>query len=53
LDTLSGGDGDDILVPINDHPAGKDVVFCGSGHDAVFADRADVVSGDCERVHRF
>ena len=51
MDTLSGGPGDDTLIPIND-PAGKDLVSCGGGHDEVFADRADVVSGDCERVHR-
>ena len=50
MDTLSGGAGDDIFLPVND-PAGKDVVSCGSGHDEVFADRADLVSGDCERVH--
>jgi hypothetical protein len=51
MGTLSGGPGDDTLIPIND-PAGKDLVSCGGGHDQVFADRADVVLGDCERVHR-
>jgi Ca2+-binding RTX toxin-like protein len=49
-DTISGGAGDDIFLTYN-RPAGKDVVSCGGGHDEVFADRADVVSGDCERVH--
>jgi hypothetical protein len=51
IDTLSGGPGDDFIIPWND-PAGKDLVSCGGGHDEVFADRADVVSGDCEIVHR-
>ena len=48
-DALSGGAGDDIMFPRN-VPAGTDVVTCGSGRDTVFADRADVISGDCERV---
>jgi Ca2+-binding RTX toxin-like protein len=48
-DLLSGGPGGDALLPVN-KPAGKDLVSCGSGRDRVFADRADVVAGDCERV---
>lgn len=46
---LSGGSGDDLLAPIN-KPAGKDIVSCGSGRDKVFADRADVIAEDCEKV---
>jgi hypothetical protein len=46
-------DGDDTLYPVND-PAGVDAVDCGAGFDVVFADRADVIDGDCERVrYRF
>jgi len=51
LDTLSGGPGDDFFIPWNS-PAGKDLVSCGGGYDEVVADLADVVSGDCEKVHR-
>jgi len=51
LDALFGSAGDDTFYPGND-PSRKDVVFCGSGHDEVFADHLDVVSGDCEVVHR-
>jgi Ca2+-binding RTX toxin-like protein len=50
-DTLSGGDGNDVLAVIND-PAGKDVVACGRGFDRVLADRADLLAPDCERVFR-
>ena len=48
-DTLSAGDGNDVVAVIND-PAGKDVVSCGSGFDRVLADRADLIAPDCERV---
>jgi Ca2+-binding RTX toxin-like protein len=48
-DILSAGDGNDVLNVAN-KPAGKDVVSCGSGLDRVLADRADVVSPDCEKV---
>ena len=52
-DALYGEDGDDLLGPRN-VPAGRDVVDCGPGRDWVFADRADVISDDCERVrYRF
>ena len=50
-DTLSGGDGNDVLAVIND-PAGKDVVACGSGFDRVLTDRDDLIGPDCERVFR-
>ena len=48
-DTLTAGDGDDVINPFN-RPAKKDVVTCGGGFDRVLADRADVVAPDCERV---
>ena len=48
-DTLSAEEGNDVLSVAN-KPAGKDVVSCGSGIDRVLADRADVVTPDCEKV---
>ena len=48
-DTLAGGEGNDVFLVDND-PAGKDIVTCGSGFDRVLADRADVVAPDCEKV---
>jgi hypothetical protein len=48
-DVLSGGGGNDVIDVLNE-PAGKDVVTCGGGLDRVLADRADVVSPDCEKV---
>jgi hypothetical protein len=36
-------DGDDAQV--RDFPAVKDVVYCGSGRDAAYVDRFDVVNG--------
>lgn len=50
VDTLSGGGGADFIVA-NNRPASMDIVTCGSGHDRVFTDRKDVVSGDCEEVY--
>jgi Ca2+-binding RTX toxin-like protein len=50
VDTLYGDSGDDYLFSGN-NPAGKDIVYCGSGTDRVFADRKDVLY-DCERVSR-
>lgn len=49
VDYFHGGRGDDIVQP-RDVPAVKDVVGCGGGTDTVYADKADVVRGDCERV---
>ena len=49
LDRFYGGRGNDIVQP-GDVPAVKDVVSCGPGTDTVYADKADVVGGDCERV---
>jgi hypothetical protein len=37
-------------VQSRDVPAVKDTVTCGAGTDTVYADKADVVSDDCERV---
>jgi len=48
-DTLSAGDGNDVLNVAN-KPAGKDAGSGGSGIDRVLADRADVVTPDCEKV---
>ena len=48
-DSLSGGDGNDVIF-VDNKPAFKDVVTCGSGFDRVGADRKDVVAPDCERV---
>ena len=48
-DTLSAGDGGDVIDVFN-KPAGKDLVSCGGGIDRVFADRADAVAPDCEKV---
>jgi Ca2+-binding RTX toxin-like protein len=48
-DTLSGGDGNDVIDVIN-KPGVKDIVACGSGFDRVLADRKDLVAPDCERV---
>jgi len=49
LDRFYGGRGNDIFQP-RDVPAVKDVVICGSGTDTVYADKADVLRDDCERV---
>src|SRR5215217_1364325 len=48
-DALSGGAGNDVFAVDND-PAGKDVVTCGSGFDRVFADSKDMLAPDCEKV---
>src|SRR5215217_6826082 len=49
VDRFYGGSGDDIFQP-RDVPAVKDMVSCGPGTDTVYADKADVVGGDCEQV---
>jgi Ca2+-binding RTX toxin-like protein len=48
-DALSGGAGSDVIDVFN-KPAGEDVASCGGGFDRVFADRADILAPDCERV---
>jgi hypothetical protein len=49
MDRFYGGAGDDTLQS-RDVPASKDKVECGPSIDHVYADKADVVSPDCERV---
>jgi Ca2+-binding RTX toxin-like protein len=49
VDRFYGGARDDT-VQSRDVPASRDRVSCGAGVDRVYADKADVVSGDCERV---
>ena len=49
VDRFYGGSGEDIFQA-RDVPAVKDMVSCGPGTDTVYADKADVVGGDCERV---
>ena len=49
VDHFYGGAGHDIIQS-RDIPAVKDYVGCGSGVDQVYADKADVVSGNCEKV---
>jgi hypothetical protein len=51
VDRFSGGTGKDTIQS-GDVPASRDRVHCGPGVDLVYADRADVVSKDCERVRR-
>jgi Ca2+-binding RTX toxin-like protein len=49
VDRFYGGSGEDIFQP-RDVPAVKDMVSCGPDTDTVYADKADVVGGDCEQV---
>jgi RTX calcium-binding nonapeptide repeat (4 copies) len=49
VDNFYAGGGDDT-VQSRDIPSVKDVVNCGAGTDTVYADKDDVVSGNCERV---
>jgi Ca2+-binding RTX toxin-like protein len=49
MDRFFGGGGNDT-VQSRDIPAMKDYVGCGTGEDQVYADKADVVSGNCEKV---
>ena len=48
VDRFYGGRGNDIFQP-RDVPDAKDIVSCGAGTDTVYADKADVMGGDCER----
>ncbi|MGB3682539.1 MAG: calcium-binding protein [Rubrobacteraceae bacterium] len=48
-DVISGDEGNDFIFS-GDNSKTKDVVKCGPGKDDVFADKADLVSSDCERV---
>jgi len=49
LDRFYAGGGDDNVQPW-DSPAVKDVVNCGPGTDEVYADKADIIKDNCERV---
>jgi Ca2+-binding RTX toxin-like protein len=49
VDQFKGGTGNDT-VQSRDIPAVGDVVACGPGTDTVYADEADTVKEDCERV---
>jgi hypothetical protein len=49
VDRFYGGTGDDTIQS-RDVPDSKDRVRCGPGVDRVYADKADVVSENCERV---
>lgn len=49
VDRFSGGAGRDTTQS-RDVPASRDRVRCGAGVDRVYADKADVVAEDCERV---
>ena len=50
-DRFNAGIGDDTVQPV-DAPAVEDVVTCGPGIDKVYADKADIVNDNCERVRR-
>jgi Ca2+-binding RTX toxin-like protein len=50
LDILYGGSGGDDLISRN-RPPSKDIVYCGSEHDLVDPDSADVLY-DCEALDR-
>src|ERR687897_383617 len=47
--TYSGDPGNDVFL-VNNKPANKDIVACGSGFDRVLVDSKDVVASDCEQV---
>jgi Ca2+-binding RTX toxin-like protein len=48
-DRFYAGIGNDIVQPV-DTPAVHDFVNCGPGTDTVYADKADVINDNCERV---
>jgi Tol biopolymer transport system component len=57
-DTVDGGKGRDLLLggegydTIFARDGARDQIRCGPQYDLVFADRIDVVAGNCERVRR-
>ena len=51
VDRFSGGTGKDTIQS-GDVPASRDRVLCGPDVDLFYADRADILSEDCERVKR-
>jgi hypothetical protein len=48
-DRLLGGPGNDVVHAAD---GARDTIGCGDGRDLVYADRADRVARDCERVRR-
>jgi Ca2+-binding RTX toxin-like protein len=48
-DTVFAGPGNDV---VHARDGARDVIVCGAGADLVYADRADRITGDCERVRR-
>ena len=52
-DVMYGDRSIDFIISVdrNGRPE-RDVVFCGSGRDEVFADRLDRIAGGCEKVSR-
>jgi chitodextrinase len=57
-DVLHGGPGRDLLLAgpgsdvVRADDGARDMIACGHGRDLVYADRADRVGRDCERVRR-
>ena len=49
LDILRGGSGNDT---VRAQDGQRDTIDCGIGRDIVYADRADRVAKNCERIHR-
>jgi Ca2+-binding RTX toxin-like protein len=48
-DLISGGSGNDLMDAYNS-PAHTDLVVCGPGSDAAYADGTDLIAKDCEKV---
>jgi RTX calcium-binding nonapeptide repeat (4 copies) len=48
-DRLLGGPGSDVVQA---RDRARDTIACGAGRDVVYADRADRVARDCERIRR-
>ena len=48
-DSVSGGNGPDLLVTYND-PDSVDVVNCGDGDDTAHVDSEDIVNDNCENI---
>ena len=50
--TVDGGSGPDVIDVRGGDETTADTVSCGSGSDIVWADDADTVAGDCDKVIR-
>jgi RTX calcium-binding nonapeptide repeat (4 copies) len=46
-DRMTAGPGSDV---VHAHDGARDTIACGAGRDFVYADRADHIARDCERV---